>query len=893
MSARRWSWRRRIIAGWLALLGVSHLVWWARPAPDGQARANESAGSVAEMGDGIPTGRQIRLAWREYPAADPGMPTVLLLHGSPGQKEDFEPLAAALSGRLRLIVPDLPGMGASQRDIADYSIHAQAQELLELCRRLDLRSVHVLGFSLGGGTALEMASLEPERIRSIVLLSAMGVQELELFGGYEINHALHGLQLAVILCARWTLPHFGFDDGFSAARAYARNFYESDQRPLRPILESLVAPLLIVHGKHDFLVPPAAAREHQRIVPQSELAMLDADHFLPWLRPAEVADLLSSWVARVEAGTAPTRSEALPERLLAAAAPFDPTVVPPFEGPALLLLLLLVAAATFVSEDLACIAVGLLVAQGRVSFLPGCFAAFSGIFAGDVSLYLAGRFLGRPALKRAPLRWFIHPDAIERAKAWFVQRGARVIFASRFVPGLRLPTYFAAGAVHAGLFTFCFYFILAGILWTPLLVGLAAWIGAEAVRSVAIFEHLALPALLACAALLLVVQRLIMPLFSWRGRRLLLGKFRRRISFEFWPPWVFYAPVVVHIAGLALRHRSLTVVTAANPAMPTGGFIGESKSRILEAIEAGEGDVARFVRISAAAPVEQRLRAAQDFLEQRGLTYPVVLKPDVGQRGSGVSILSDARSLEVALETLRVDSLLQEYAPGQELGVFYVRHPDEPRGRIFSITEKRLPVVVGDGRRTLEELILADPRAVCMASTYFSINAPRLLVVPEAGQSVNLVELGTHCRGAIFLDGSWARSPALEDAFERISRRYEGFYFGRYDVRVSAPDELPSGRGFKVIELNGLTSEATHIYDPRTRLLEAWGVLFEQWRLAFAIGARNREGGARVWTIAELAHEVRAYKRLQALHMPTGWEWGIDATESGSLAAESVSRSQS
>jgi pimeloyl-ACP methyl ester carboxylesterase/membrane protein DedA with SNARE-associated domain len=891
MSSRRFSWRKRFVASWLAILCVSYLAWWlrphlARPLPNGASECE-----VAEFSDGSPTSEQVKLVWREYPALDPSAPAVLLVHGSPGRKENFERVAESLAGRFRLIVPDLPGFGNSQHNIADYSIDAQARELLALCDHLGLRSVHVLGFSLGGGTALEMAHLAPDRIRSLVLLSSVGVQELELFGNYELNHALHGLQLSLILFARWALPHFGLDDGLATARAYARSFFDSDQRPLRAILESIVAPVLVVHGEHDFLVPPAAAREHHRIVPQSELAMLDGDQFLLWTRPAELAELLADWLGRVESHAVPSRSAADPDRLRAAAIDFDPADVPPFEGPALFLLLVLIASATLVSEDLTCIAVGLLVAQGRLSFVPGTLAAFVGIFTGDASLYIAGRFIGRAALTRAPLRWFIHPDGIERAKAWFVRRGARVIFASRFVPGLRLPTYFAAGAVHAGFLTFCFYFILAGILWTPILVGLSAWIGSEVVSSVAVFERLALPGLLAFALMLFVVQRFVVPLFSWRGRRLLRGRLKRRIAFEFWPPWVFYAPVAAEIARLALRYRSLTVVTAANPAMPTGGFIGESKTKILAAIDTGEGDVARFVPIPAALPAEERLRVARAFLEEFDLSFPVVLKPDVGQRGSGVSILSDERSFEAALEGLRVDSMLQEFAPGMELGVFYVRHPDEPHGRIFSITEKRLPVVVGDGRRTLEELILADSRAVCMAPTYFEINAPRLLDVPEHGEHVNLVELGTHCRGAIFLDGSWARSTGLESAIERISRRYEGFHFGRYDLRVSAPEELASGRGFKVIELNGLTSEATHIYDPRTRLFEAWGVLFEQWRLAFAIGARNRQRGARVWTVSELAHEVRAYKKLQALHLPTGWQWELEEEENAAALGDSSTQS--
>ena len=94
------------------------------------------------------------------------------------------------------------------------------------------------------------------------------------------------------------------------ALAYAENFSDTDQRPLRAILERFEPPLLVVHGEADFLVPAAAAREHHRIVPQSELAMLDQSHFLLWTRTDAVAarDVVNSLPdAGVGTGCAPRR----------------------------------------------------------------------------------------------------------------------------------------------------------------------------------------------------------------------------------------------------------------------------------------------------------------------------------------------------------------------------------------------------------------------------------------------------------------------------------------------------------------------------------------------------------------------------------------------------------
>jgi hypothetical protein len=197
--------------------------------------------------------------------------------------------------------------------------------------------------------------------------------------------------------------------------------------------------------------------------------------------------------------------------------------------------------------------------------------------------------------------------------------------------------------------------------------------------------------------------------------------------------------------------------------------------------------------------------------------------------------------------------------------VFYIRRPDQPRGRIYRITDKRMPVLTGDGVRTLARLILDDPRAVAMAAHYIDVQGERADQVIAAGEQVQLVELGTHSKGAIFLDGTHLVTPALEDAIDRISRRYEGFYFGRYDIRTPDVEAFQRGEGFKVIELNGVTSEATSMYDPRYTALDGWRTCFELWREAYAIGAQNLARGAQPLGFGELWRLVRTRGRGPAV----------------------------
>ncbi len=810
------------------------------------------------------------LGYRELGPAPSDAPTLLLLHGSPGRKENFAVHAPRLARDFHVVVPDMLGFGRSSREVPDHSARAQATAMFALLDELGVEDVHVVGYSLGGAVALRMVESDPGRIASITLLSSIGVVELELLGDHHLNHALHGLQHGLVVAALEGVPHFGAWDGGFFGTGYTRSFLDTDQRPLRAVLETLDGPMLVIHGERDFLVPPEAAREHHRLVPQSELVLNAESHFMVFREDSDVDIVLADFVQRVEHGEATTRAHADPGRRARAAAPFDLSDVPPAGGMLLGLILVLLAASTLVSEDLTCLAAGLMVARGRLPFLEATLACFAGIVIGDMLLYLAGRWIGRPAVARAPLRWMLRPAAVERCAQWFARRGLGVVFISRFLPGLRLPTYFAAGILGQGFFSFTLAFLAAAALWTPLLVGFAVLAGAEA-TPVALLLDRGLLGLIAALLGLLLLLRLAIPLCSHRGRRMLVGRWRRLRHWEFWPPWAFYPPVVLGVLWLALKHRSLALVTAVNPSIPDGGFVGESKADTLAALGAvvtpdaprPASHVAATLVLDEAPSLAPAVAAdpalpdlgaetAWEAMSAVGLALPVVLKPDIGQRGEGVTIARQAEDVARHMASASGRTLIQEYVPGVEYGVFYVRRPDEPRGHVVSITEKARPMVTGDGERTLEELILDDERAVAMARTYFDLHADHLLDVPPAGATITLAELGTHCRGAIFSDGAELLTDALEQAVDELARRDPGFFFGRFDVRAPSAEAFMGGE-FLAVELNGLTSEMTHVYDRRYSVVHAWRTLVDQWRLAFEIAAANRARGARVTPLRELA----------------------------------------
>ena len=160
--------KRWILAAYGVLLLVSHGVRCSRPTVV-ELRSDESLAELFEVDGDTLLDRRVRVVWNdsiegvgEEGGAGTGLP-VVLLHGSPGGKRDMRAVAAGLAARHRTLSPDLPGFGRSEHDVADYSIRAHAHYVLQLCDQQGIDRFHVVGFSLGGGVALNLTELAPDR----------------------------------------------------------------------------------------------------------------------------------------------------------------------------------------------------------------------------------------------------------------------------------------------------------------------------------------------------------------------------------------------------------------------------------------------------------------------------------------------------------------------------------------------------------------------------------------------------------------------------------------------------------------------------------------------------------------------------------------------------------
>jgi hypothetical protein len=341
--------------------------------------------------------------------------------------------------------------------------------------------------------------------------------------------------------------------------------------------------------------------------------------------------------------------------------------------------------------------------------------------------------------------------------------------------------------------------------------------------------------------------------------------------FEFWPGWLFYAPVVLFWLAQSIKYRSVTLPALANPRIDAGGICGESKNDILGLA----GPVARpwiadFTGFTTCGHHDGNdLALAEAAMARAGLAYPLVAKPDMSCNGVGVRIVEDAAALGAYLAAFPRAARLQLQAlvtaPG-EAGIFYIRRPDEKTGRITSVTLKFPPSVTGDGKRSVRALIAADARLTAIAGLILPKLGEKADYVPAAGEEKRLVFVGNHCRGSTFKDGIDIVTPALTARIDEIMQDMPEVYFSRVDLRYETLDDLRAGQKFKIIEFNGSGSEATHIWDPAMTIRAAYKTQFFHYGESFRIGAAIRARGHKPAGLWHLWRLWRHQKRLMAAY---------------------------
>lgn len=242
------------------------------------------------------------------------------------------------------------------------------------------------------------------------------------------------------------------------------------------------------------------------------------------------------------------------------------------------------------------------------------------------------------------------------------------------------------------------------------------------------------------------------------------------------------------------------------------------------------------------------------------IKYPLIAKPDIGLRGSGVKKIETVGELKIYAENANFDFVVQDLIPFEnEVGIFYVRYPHESKGRITGIVSKEFLIIKGDGTSTTEQLLRENPRYELQLKVLKREYGKKLLEILPRGEKLNLVPYGNHARGAKFIDESRWINPKLTDAINEMCLQIPGFYFGRMDVMYRTLSELEQGKNFSIVELNGAGSEPTHIYDPKHSLLFGWKELARHITYMYEISVENHKTGSPYLSHEEGMKEYRLH----------------------------------
>lgn len=549
---------------------------------------------------------------------------------------------------------------------------------------------------------------------------------------------------------------------------------------------------------------------------------------------------------------------------------------------------------TFAHEDVAIVAAAFAHVEYDLPLLWAGLSVYAGIVISDLSIYA----LGRLAQRNAWLRSRIIGPRIDNAKIWLNEHLMRSVAMCRLTPGLLFPTYVACGWFRLSFGKFALASALSAVIYTPIALTLVVLFGATVLQRMGEWAW----AVVLLLVIILIVHNVRKPSQvksnksyrtaildvirnCWNGKKdhyrgmPALDPDARVVSIaERLPDFLFYMPIALRWFWLSLRYRSLTLPTAANPSIENGGFWGESKDACMKLVGAEQQRwIAPYIAIEpeqwqrdAGAQVLARVQAA-------GIEFPLVAKPDIGWQGYGVRLVLDQAQLAAYIDDFPRGErlLLQAAVPHDgEAGVFYARLPGEPVGRVFSLTLRYFPHVIGDGVATLRELILHSRRTRWKADHYLGERSEHLGLgredldrVPDNGELVRLAFIGSIRIGGLYRDARQLITPELSQRFDAIAQSMPEFYYGRFDIRFKSIERLQAGEDFRIIEVNGAGSEAIHAWDPQVPLRRAYHELFEAQSLMFEIAARNRASGfAPTGVRAFLGAAIRQHRLLK--HYP-------------------------
>ena len=317
-----------------------------------------------------------------------------------------------------------------------------------------------------------------------------------------------------------------------------------------------------------------------------------------------------------------------------------------------------------------------------------------------------------------------------------------------------------------------------------------------------------------------------------------ISNFKKILQWEYWPSYMFYIPVLPYAFYLALKSRSFGFFSAVNPGIEGSGNGLESKFKTIELVPNTYKPKGIFVAKN------REIDKILADLKVEKIEFPLIIKPDIGFRGLLVKKINSKIELQSYLKKYNsINLIIQEFITYKnECGIFYHRIPGDSKGKITSITLKKFLAVTGDGKSNLSTLIKNNERANNYLDLVLELNTNKLEAIPVEGEKVILTVIGNHSKGTEFINGNHLISRKLEETLNTINTNINGWYYGRIDVKFNSFEELLNGKNLKILEINGIIAEPTHIYDAsKGTYFKALKSIKEHWKIIYKIGVKNKQ----------------------------------------------------
>ena len=319
--------------------------------------------------------------------------------------------------------------------------------------------------------------------------------------------------------------------------------------------------------------------------------------------------------------------------------------------------------------------------------------------------------------------------------------------------------------------------------------------------------------------------------------------FQQITNWEAWPFKLIYAPLVPVWSWYMLKSGAVWFFTPSNPKITFGGMDGEPKKEMYDLLPKN-----LYPKTFTIVP-QQNFNTILDRLQNMGINYPFIVKPEVGCQGILFRKIDKEEDLKYYHSKVPVEYMIQEMVNyPMEVSVFYIRHPKASKGMVTGFLHKIPLQVTGNGKETLEQLIKQHPKGLLRMDEMYSKHKNRWDEIIPAGEKYMLSYAANHNRGAHFVDLKEHIDDNLVAIFDEISLSIDDFFYGRYDIMCTNVEDLKNGKNFTILEYNGCGAEPNHFYDTGYTLLGAYREILKHWKALYGICKYNRQQGIKPWT---------------------------------------------